>query len=775
MINDCLFVSNNFDSEKELCRVCNETKSVSTYVPEITEKLIGSVSVNGESFTFKGNGISDKICWNWNTQKKGNDSFIIAGIKNISDETIIISDIAFSAEFKNPFEAPKFFAWNNWDMSVKKIENGKYYSDNILHISDSSGQTILAGFVTMSRARVWHDLTVSDGIYSWFAKMNIGNFYLEPGEIFNSEILLIAGYGNPYNALEDWSQKIYDIYKPEINKKPTVCFNAGGMRPDNEKYEDVLLENLDVINKTMNGLGIEYVWTSQSNLKDYIPGNWLLDNYNEIPSGLAEFTRKIADKGFKHGVWMSPFWFFKEADGAFEKHKHHLVKDKNGEPIINEMAWCWKYEDDDKPNYHYHKCTLDGTHPDTVEYVKDIFKTYRDMGVRYYMLDFLDIQDKADYYDKSLTPVQSGYKILKTVREIAGDDTHLQTAVASSPGFTGIINAARIGRDFGEGRPIDRDELNDFKNATHVLHDMHYSNLKYFLINTACNYFTHQKTYMNDMNVLMIDSFPVEYSRFAVTLFGLNGSTPLVLSGDIRNMREDKINMMKLVLPRTQYSSRPADLFDNEDYSRIQKLHVKTDFDEYTLVGVFNPEQTPYNIDLDFKKLGLEGEQIIYDFWNEEYRGIFRDSFPVTLLPESCKLFRITKKRDYPWLIGTNMHIQQGVAEIKTLKWDEENMVLSGTATRPAGEKGSVIISAPRNMKLISRGKCHVIKELVDLRLVIEVPLEFETDEASFELKFEKWEFNNIIPRGLMPYATMDELKAYMDENYKRESTRVFE
>ncbi len=781
MINDCLFVSNNFNAEKELGRVCGEISSVSTDNLQITDKLTGSVCANGEKISFKDNGISGKIKWTWHTRKSGNDTFIIASVKNISDSTVVISDLAFSAElaeFTGNFASPLFFAWNNWDMSVKQIENGNYYSDNILHISAENGKTFFAGFITMSRARVWHELKAENGSYSWNAKMNIGKIHLKSGEIFNSEILLVSGYNNPYIALEDWSQKIYDIYKPEVNTKPTVCYSVGNMRPDSETFENAVLENLDAINEKMNGLGIEYVWTSQSNLKDFIPGNWLLDNIKEIPSGLAEFTKKIADKGYRHGVWMSPFWFFKEAEGAFEQHKNHLVKDKNGEPIVNEMAWCWKYEEDDKPNYHYHKCTLDGTHPDTVEYVKNIFSTYRDMGVRYYMLDFLDIQDNADYYDKSLTPVQSGYNILKTVREVAGNDTHLQTAVASSPGFTGIINAARIGRDFGEGRPIDRDELNDFKNATHVLHDMHYSNLKYFLINSACNYFTHQKTYMNDMNVLMIDSFPTEYSRFAITLFGLNGSTPLVLAGDIRNMRDDKINMMKLVLPRTQYSSKPVDLFERvapDDYSRIQKLTVKTDWDEYTLVGVFNPDQTPYSLNLDFSKLGLDGEQIIYEFWNEEYRGVFRDSFPVTLLPESCKLFRFTKKRNHPWLIGTNMHIQQGVAEIKTLNWDEETMTLSGVATRPAGEKGNVIISAPKNLKPLSRGKCHIIKELLDHRLIIDVPLEFKTNEAAFELKFENWDFEHFTPQGLMPYSTTPELKAYMAENYKRESTRVFE
>ncbi len=52
------------------------------------------------------------------------------------------------------------------------------------------------------------------------------------------------------------------------------------------------------------------------------------------------------------------------------------------------------------------------------------------------------------------------------------------------------------------------------------------------------------------------------------------------------------------------------------------------------------------------------------------------------------------------------MHIQQGVAEIKALNWDEEAMTLSFTATRPVGEKGSVIISALRVKGLYGRKLC---------------------------------------------------------------------
>ncbi len=780
MVNDILFSTNNFDAEAKLTEISKKFSAKSDFSPLFLNEIKGSVSVDNQEFVFSENLINENIEWRWHIKKVDNDTLIFATLKNVSDKNIFISNINFFADITkdiNSFSNPMLFVWNTWDMSVKKIENSEYSSDNILHISSNSGKTLFIGFSTLSRAWIKHKLKVENGKYFWNVKMNIGKFCLTAGETFNSELLTVSGYSNPYIALETWAENINNIYEPQVNFKPTVCYGIGCMRPNGERYEDVILENLDVINEKFNGLDVSYVWTSQNNLKDYIPGNWLLDNFNEMPEGLEKFTEKLSEKGFKHGVWMSPFWFFKESDGNFERCKDFLVKDKNGEPIINEMAWCWKYDDDDKPNYHYQKCTLDGTNPKTIEYVKELFTKYREIGIRYYMLDFLDINPDADYYNKSLTPVQSGYNILKTVRDAAGDETHLQTAVSSSPGFTGIINAARIGRDFGEGRHIDRDELNDFKNATHVFHDMHYSNLKYFLINTACNYFTHQKSYMNDMNCLMIDSFPVNYSQFTVTLFGLNSSTPLVLSGDFRDMREEKINMMKLVLPRTEYSSKPYDLFErvSDDYSRIQVVKVKNDFDEYMVVGVFNADQTPYELTLDFEKLGLSGEQIIYDFWNEEYRGVFKDSFPVTLLPESCKLFRVTPKYDYPWVIGTNMHIQQGVAEIKNISWNAEEMTLSLTLSRPKGQKGSVFISAPRNMNLINRGKCHILKELIDQRLFIELPVDFSSDEMSFKLEFEKWEFENIIPRGLMPYATMDELKEYMAKNYKREKTRVFD
>ena len=77
---------------------------------------------------------------------------------------------------------------------------------------------------------------------------------------------------------------------------------------------------------------MEYIWTSQSNLKDYIPGNWLKNNDYEFPDGLENFSRQLIEWGFKPGLWASPFWFFGEAEGMYEAHRDHLLCDREGNP-----------------------------------------------------------------------------------------------------------------------------------------------------------------------------------------------------------------------------------------------------------------------------------------------------------------------------------------------------------------------------------------------------------------------------------------------------------
>jgi hypothetical protein len=145
------------------------------------------------------------------------------------------------------------------------------------------------------------------------------------------------------------------------------------------------------------------------------------------------------------------------------------------------------------------------------------------------------------------------------------------------------------------------------------------------------------------------------------------------------------------------------------------------------------------------------------------------------ILPESCKLYRIAEKRPHPWLLSTDMHIQQGYCEVPVVNWDPEKKRLSLSVTRPAGERGNVYILMPGNYRLINNKGVHLLKELLDFCVIMRLPVVFDSEIKSFEFDFEEWDPVSLAPRGHIAYSTKQEWLDYMRDNYKKQTTRVFE
>lgn len=735
----------------------------------------------------------DLLRWEWTLLERDHDLLVMAKLVNISGLPIEISrwTLLESASeqggvLTHDIDNARLFKWHSWDMGVLalKNQNREFGSDNMMHISQASGQTVLSAFLTMSRMQTGHKIycDAEYGLTSYRAELTFGNYLLPPDEAFCSELCTLCTYDDPYEALETWAAQTAAIYEPHLQELPPVGWNGGAWNVcvEGQNRDDFTMANAHAIRERLKGFDVGYIWISQASMKDYIPGNWENENRNEFPDGLKPFFEKLADLGYKGGLWVSPFWFFSEAEGMLQAHEDHLLCDASGEPICRDASWSWAYEDD-SPWYHMNKYYLDGSHPKTMEYVKRLFARYRDMGVRYYMLDFLEIVKDSVLFDQTKTPQQAGCSMLKVVREAAGPDTHIQTAVSSSPGFAGIIDAARIGRDFGEGRPMEGEgALCDWRNANSVLHDLHYANTLYFLKNTAGSYFTHRTLYWNDLNAMTIDKpYPYEHAKIVTTLFGLSGS-PIMLSDNYVTMDTERLNLVKMCLPRTEFSARPADLFERvqpEDYCRIMKLMITTQWDSYLLAGVFNVDDTPLELALDFSALGLDPAQkyVVYEYWNNEYLGVYKDRYLCQIPANSCKLYRIMQCKTHPWLMSTDMHIQQGAAEVTGLEWDESTKTLRGSFSRPDGERGNAYILAPKEFHLLNPAGKNVLKDLLDFNVIIKVPLHFVDGAAELELRFKDWEYELLAPKGLIQYSSRQEWIDYMAANYPPEKKRVFE
>ena len=684
----------------------------------------------------------------------------------------------------------RFFGWRPWRMQVELLgteENG-HSSNNFCHLYDPATETtFLCGFVTLDRMLVSHDLMYDegDGVSSYRATCSFGRYTLQPGAELKSESLHIGYYDNPYAALENWADRVHRIYKPSFRAESEVAWGGGawidGFSDQEDPWETVIEDNARALREKLKGFKIDMLTgTSHKMYKDGLPGNWLNIEEKQFPNGFEAMFAKLESMGFTHKFWFSPFWFFEEAAGVLEENRENLLRDGDGNAISEPAEWEFDLHAEPDGRKRLTKYYLDGTHPRTKEYVRRIFEAYRKLGVRSYMLDFLSIKENAKLFDQSLLPVEAARKIIEVIREAAGDDTHLQTAVASTPGYIGLIDSARVGRDFGEGRPMFP-PYNTWRNSTYVLHDEHFGNTRFFVQNAAVSYFTHRKIYINDFNMLTIDKpVPIEHARIAVTLFGLGGGSPMTLGDDFRTIDPDRLKMTKLCLPRTSEVPKPVDLFDRvapEDYCRILKLDVSTSWDSYTIAAVFNLDEEEYSTDLVFEKLGLRDNAAyrIFDFWNEEYVGTFSNSFRCRIPGGACRVYRISHARPHPWLLATDMHMQQGRVEISSLTWDQASMTLSGTATRPAGEVGNLFVHMPRTYKLVNHKRANTMKDVRDMCVVVRIPLYFETNDELFRLQFEVMDTPYVSRKGWLPYASVREWLEYVDTHRKSGDTRVVE
>ncbi|NLF30787.1 MAG: hypothetical protein GX591_07865 [Planctomycetes bacterium] len=738
------------------------------------------------------------VCWRWRIEPGADALHVTAALVNDGPSTVTVGDwniLHLRADDGGTMDLGsdpanvRFFGWRPWDMRVERLggAGGSHRSNNLLHLYDPvGGTTLLCGFVTLDRMLVEHtlDCSVSGGVTDWRATCRFGAYDLPAGAELAGETLRIVCHDDPHAALEAWADAVHDRYRPAFASPATANY-AGGAWTDafsdaEETWESILLQCAEAIRRRLPGLGVDCVGgTSHKMYRQGIPGNWYEVDEKHIPHGLPALMDRLREMGFSHKFWFSPFWFFAEAEGVLEANRENLLRDAAGEPIREPATWEWDTRSDPDDTPRLTKYYLDGTHPRTQQYVRDIFLHNRALGVRAYMLDFLSIKPNARLHDPRLLPVEAARRILRVIREAAGNDTHLQTAVASTPGFIGLIDAARVGRDFGEGRPMA--PYHAWRNATYCLHDEHFANTHQFVQNAAANWFTHRKVYVNDLNCLTVDKpVPLEHARLAVTMFGLAGGSPVTLGDDIRRVDPERLRMIALCLPRTEGMPVPVDLFDRvwpDDYCRVLKLPVRTPWESYTLAAVYNGDATPFATRLDFARLGLDGAAAwrVFDFWNEEYLGTFTSSCPVAVPSAAMRLYRLSPARPHPWLLSTDMHVQQGAVEIASLRWDEASMTLSGTAARPAGQPGSVFIHIPRRLRLINHRGVNLAKDVRDMTVVARLPLTFERDRADFALRFEPLRTRYVTRKRWLPYATEDEWLAYVAEHREAGDTRVVE
>jgi len=579
-----------------------------------------------------------------------------------------------------------------------------------------TGRYTHAGFLSFDRVSTFHELEwPASGEPVFRSVCDFEGYKLPPGQSVTTEELWIA----PGLHLDDWARKVAERYQPRLPaESPSGWVGWSWVDPFNvESYEDVALRNAKAIRQRLPGLPINFLWVSLGNLPDRRPGAWLQWNSKAFPSGREGFIKQLTALDYKLGLWSGAFWLNSQLKEEVERLRPAFLR-KDGQPLtvphrdLGEMF------------------ILEPTHPLTLEQLRRVFTEYREWGVRYYMIDFLNAIGgstpgtfrPSSYADADIIPGPAPYrKALKVIREAAGPETFLLSSTGPTFWNIGLFDGIRAGSDYGEGRPLDGPGKGFWPGTFVINKPSYWTSHRTATDALASHAFLHRKLFWSDPgNVLTVGQpVPLQDAQISTTIFGLSGGQ-IMLGDEISQLPAERLRLLRLVFPRFPEAARAIDLFTSvePDYPKFFHLPIRTAWDKWDLYAIFNYGAEPLT-----RSIPRSGASIAWGFWNERFLGAGEKELQVTVPPESVRLIRLSRRRDYPWVIGTNLNIRQGQAEIATCKWDEGTNQLDITYRAYPEQEGAIFVHAPAGWSVANPKGLAIAKDGNDEGLIISVSI----------------------------------------------------
>ena len=382
----------------------------------------------------------------------------------------------------------------------------------------------------------------------------------------------------------------------------------------------------------------------------------------KYPNGLGYIADKIKEYGFTPCLWIG----YTNCPSVNEYAK------KNPDIILAErVGWCGTYYYDfSNPKY-------------LNEFLPMAIKQVKDWGYEAVKYDTLHdgIMHHEEFhhkmYDPSLTTRQAFRNMVKKTRELVGEDFYMLACSASRAGVLwacDIFDASRVGGDIFE--------WDEFMKQG-IMKIMYYYPLHNIVL------------YTDPDNVILgekYNTFNQAASRIYFTsLLGL----PMTFGDDLPKLPHDRAELIKRCLPVMDI--HPMDIKQHTHGGGVLtiQLNVELPFESYTVVDLFNMEQTPteYELRLEADLYLDRGMYHIYDYTSGEYLGYTGEKLRVSLDACQSRIITVRHKLDRPQIVSTSRHVTQGAAEIKAMKW--ENNTLTFTAELVKDDEYTVTLYVP--------------------------------------------------------------------------------
>jgi len=525
---------------------------------------------------------------------------------------------------------------------------------------------ILAGFTTFEHLEgYFHFNTEGRTIQFAAVQTNITGLTLKPHQTWQLETLMIAEITDLRQGLTRYTDYVARTCRARLPKKTVTGWIDWQYYREQKNEKDILKTVKAMAGLKRQGFPLKYV---------IVDGGWCayasewMKPCPKFPD-MSRFARIVRRHGFELGLWLAPYL----ANINTKVAKHHpdwMVLEKDSHKLLH------------KPRSNVGPCYMvDFTVPATLEWLRKIVRTMvRDWKVKYLKLDgpCLTHYQGGRFHDPAITAIEQVRHALRVIREECGSDVIVEGEGIYGPSI-GYVDTQRTTQDTHPdwylpetGKPMMKENMkNDLMSS--FLHNKFWHNHRE---NVILRDFPSPFHYRNDKNPTLVDSImPHNELLFEISASALSGGA-MLLTDPIAELQRNpsRIIMISQFLPHYAATCYPIDVFKNGKQPSLYYLPVHRDFEDWYIVGVFNWDDVynDYSVPLAFADSGVWHG---FDFWNEQYLGIFRDRMPVNdVPPHGCKILALRRRTNHPQLIGTNLHIFQGAVDIESVAFDDRAM-----------------------------------------------------------------------------------------------------
>ena len=500
--------------------------------------------------------------------------------------------------------------------------------------------------------------------------------------------------------------------------------------------------------RNLDRLGLKYLQVDLGWEKDNIPTYF--ETNERFARGLAWLSRELRKETFDLGVWVGVLCVA-DTHPIAREHPEWLLRDAAGKLFVN-YNWFWSPF---CPMY-----SLDVSHPGAQEWLRSNFTELARQGVRYVKWDFAGIVTgeklRGRHNPRLVNPrareaVRTAFRIAQDALNSQGERALMLDCSGTDYAGAGIMGLSYVNLDTGNT-------------------GLGWRHLREVYTSYACHLFKQRWALLQPSCLVVGLPGTLEEARVRATVTFM-GAGHVDLGDDLTTLPEDRWSVLLATLPPNDTPATPVDLFhpirtgtlpylslikagekkgkraarqadletpiEREPAGAcVWSVPVRTDWDEWTLVAVFNWTGSekdggagvavegvsgvalPRRYQVEFTRLGLPAGAKLwaYEFWSGQFLGMIprprladdayrhpgdfgqpiQESDPGWLdlgfHGPAVKLLVLRKPRPHPWPVGTSFH-QSGGRELSDVRWNRRTRTLSGRLHRPKGETGFIIIA----------------------------------------------------------------------------------